>query len=388
LSLFRLVILALLTVLNFGWAGVMIYLLRKHRLRWRAAGIAALAWAALMMGLVIVQGFCPPDWIPALRRWIYFPLSVEMVWNLLFLQALGAILALLVLGRASRGDGAREPAPQDLSRRRFLYLAACGAAPATAIAMGVHGTATRDDLRVRELDVPIANLPPAFEGFTIAHVSDLHSGVFCGPGRLRKIGDATNDLKADLIVMTGDMINSNLTEFADAAEIIRRWESPHGVYLCEGNHDLFAGEIPFGDACAGAGFPLLRNTRVALPVRGGRLMLGGLPWYSRSFRGDPANIARLFPERREGDLRVVLAHHPNLFDASAGSADLMLSGHTHGGQIMLGDAGFGPLFFEYWSGLYRRGASTLVVSNGAGDWFPCRIGAPAEIGRLRLVRAS
>jgi len=66
----------------------------------------------------------------------------------------------------------------------------------------------------------------------------------------------------------------------------------------------------------------------------------------------------------------------------------MLSGHTHGGQIMVGDVGFGPLFFDYWSGLYRRGNSTLVVSNGAGDWFPCRIGAPAEIGRLRLTRAS
>jgi len=367
---------------------VMLYLARKHRLRSRAATLAPLLWAALMTGLVCLQGFCPPAWAPALRRWFYFPLSVEMVWSLLFLSALGAILALLVLGRFRKVDSATELAPQDLSRRRFIYLAVCGAAPATALAMGVHGTATRHDLRVRELEVPVANLPPAFEGFTIAHVSDLHSGIFCGPERLGKIGDATNDLKADLIVMTGDMINSSLTEFADAADVIRGWESPHGVYLCEGNHDLFAGEAPFVNACAAAGFALLRNTNAVLPARGGRLILGGLPWYSRYFRGDPAAIARLFPERQAGDLRIVLAHHPDLFDAAVGSADLMLSGHTHGGQIMVGDVGFGPLFFEYWSGLYRRGASTLVVSNGAGDWFPCRVGAPAEIARLTLVRAS
>ena len=343
-----------------------------------------------MVGLMAVQGFSPPEWRPFLREWLYLPLSVEMVWNLLFVQVvfLGTIVVALILGRARRVDSSRELAPPDLARRRFIYGVVCGVAPATALGMGVHGTVTRNDLRVRQLDVPITNLPPEFEGFTIAQVSDLHSGIFCGPDRLAKISDATNDLKADLIVITGDVINSNITEFADAAASIRRLESPHGIYLCEGNHDLFAGEDVFAQACAQARFSLLRNTSVTIPARGRRLVLGGLPWYSRSYRGDPAAISALFPPRQEGDLRVVLAHHPNLFDASVGNADLMLSGHTHGGQIMLGEAGFGPLFFEYWSGLYRRGASSLVVSNGAGDWFPCRIGAPAEIGRLRLVRAS
>jgi len=101
----------------------------------------------------------------------------------------------------------------------------------------------------------------------------------------------------------------------------------------------------------------------------------------------PNMIDPLFPGRQPGDVRLLLAHHPDLFDA-ADSADLVLSGHTHGGQIMLGPVGFGPLCFKYWSGLYTRPHNTMVVSNGCGDWFPCRIGAPAEIGLIRLTAAA
>jgi predicted MPP superfamily phosphohydrolase len=389
LTLIRIVFVTLFTLVNFGLAALVVHLLRRRRPWPRALGVATVIWATLMVGLLYIQGFSPPSWRPFLREWLYFPLSVEMVWNLLFVQVLflGAIVMALILGRARKVDPAGPPLVEpDLARRRFIYLAACGAVPATAIAMGVHGTVTRDDLRVRELDVPLPNLPSEFEGFTIAHVSDLHSGVFCGPNRLQKIGAAANDLKADLIVITGDIINSNITEFNDAAQVIRRLESPNGVYLCEGNHDLFQGEAVFSEACASAGFKLLRSSSAVLNVRNRRLILGGLPWYSRGFQGDAAAVDRLFPAWQEGDLRVVLAHHPNLFH-HVGNADLMLSGHTHGGQIMVGPVGFGPLFFDYWSGLYARGNSRLVVSNGAGDWFPCRIGAPAEVGRLRLTRA-
>ena len=101
----------------------------------------------------------------------------------------------------------------------------------------------------------------------------------------------------------------------------------------------------------------------------------------------PDAVSALFPARQEGDLRVLLAHHPDLFDI-AQDADLVLSGHTHGGQIMFGDGiGLGRLRFKYCSGLFQRDNTTMIVSNGCGDWFPCRIGAPAEIGLLKLKRA-
>jgi predicted MPP superfamily phosphohydrolase len=390
LSIFRLIFFALFAGLNFGLAGLLVHLLRRRDSWPRWLGVAIWAWAFFIVGVMTTQLLMPPSWQEFWRTKMYLVLSIEMVWNLLFVQALFLITVViaLLLGRVRKVDRAVPMTPHDISRRRFLYLATCGAAPVTAVVLGVHGNAIRHDLRVRELDVPVANLPPELEGFTIAHVSDLHSGLFCGPERLRKIGDATNDLKADLIVITGDIINSDVVhEFEAAAEMIRRLEAPHGPYLCEGNHDIFQGEGPFGEACASAGFKLMRNSGAVVPVRGKRLVLAGLPWFSRGYRGAPGLAESLFPARQEGDLRLLLAHHPDLFDACASSADLVLSGHTHGGQIMVGDVGFGPLFFEYWSGLYRHGASTLVVSNGAGDWFPCRVGAPAEIGRLRLTRA-
>jgi predicted MPP superfamily phosphohydrolase len=273
-----------------------------------------------------------------------------------------------------------------MSRRKFLYLLGYGAVPATALGMGVHGALSRDDLRVREFDIPINGLPPELEGFRIAHVSDLHSGLFVGPRRLKIMTDAANDLKADLVAVTGDLINREMREFPAALAAIQQIESPYGTYLCEGNHDVIPGPGLIVEACAANGLPMLYNTGATLSVQGRSLFLAGLPWVVNDPGTPPQVVARLFPPREEGDVRILLAHHPHVFDF-AQDADLLLSGHTHGGQIMFGGIGLGDLRFKYCSGRFHRGNTTMIVSNGCGDWFPCRIGAPAEIGLLRLTKA-
>ncbi|HEV3270871.1 MAG TPA: metallophosphoesterase [Candidatus Methylacidiphilales bacterium] len=374
---------------NFGCAALQVWLLRRggSSARWMEA--AVFLWAFLMSGLFLLEAFEPPEWKPFLREWFYFPMAVEMVWNVLLLQVFfpGMILAVILALRLTR-DRRCEPAQTGgMSRRRFLYLAGCGAVPATAIGMGVHGALTREELRVREFSIPVAGLPSELEGFTIAHVSDLHSGIFVGPERLKIISDMTNDLKADMVAITGDIINREMDEFPAALAAIQRIESPYGTYLCEGNHDAIPGSCVLVAECERNGLAMLFNTCRAIPVRGGRLVLGGLSW-TRYFHMNtqPGMVGDLFPPRREGDARILLAHHPHLFDI-AQEADVVLSGHTHGGQIMFGDIGLGRLRFRYWSGLYQRGGTTMIVSNGCGDWFPCRIGAPAEIGVVRLTKA-
>jgi uncharacterized protein len=376
-------------VQNFGYAGLQVWLLRRRQPWPKWMGGAVLCWAFLMSVLFLLEVFEPPAWKSFMREWLYLPMAVEMVWNVLFLQVLfpGMILVVLVVRLLSRIRRPQPVSPDGMSRRKFLYLLSYGAVPATAIGMGVQGALTQEDLRVREFQIPIANLPPELEGFTIAHVSDLHSGLFVGPARLKMISDATNDLKADMVAITGDIINREMDEFPAALTAIRRIESPYGTYLCEGNHDTIPGGCVLVAACERNGLSMLFNTCRAIPVRGRRLLLGGLSW-ARYYQMDirPGIVGKLFPPRQENDVRLLLAHHPDLFDI-AQDADLLLSGHTHGGQIMFGDIGLGRLRFKYWSGLYQRGNTSMIVSNGCGDWFPCRIGAPAEIGLVRLTKA-
>jgi predicted MPP superfamily phosphohydrolase len=377
-------------MLNTLYAVILTWLLRRRKPSPTGLIAAVWTWVAAMVLLFAIQAFAPASWQSFLRDWIYLPMSVEMSWNValpLFILPFTIILALVINRLRPLPRPTSELAPQDQSRRQFLYSLACGAAPVVALGMGVHGSMIRHDLRVRPLTIPVAGLPPELEGFSIAHVSDLHSGMFVGPERLKMISDATNDLKADMVTIAGDIINRDMAEFPPALAAIKAIESRHGTYLCEGNHDCIPGDGIVINACVENNLPMLTYQTVMLPVRGQRLIIGGLPWMKRGFEHSPELVSQLFPERQKGDIRILLAHHPHLFDI-ADSADLVLTGHTHGGQIMLTDEiGLGPAFFKYWSGLYQRGPTSMVVSNGCGDWFPCRINSPAEIALLRLTAA-
>jgi predicted MPP superfamily phosphohydrolase len=354
--------------------------------------IAVFLWAVAMSGLFILQLYGSPSWEPFVRNWLYFPMGIEMTWNVLLLPWLalpGMILATIFIriGRRRAASRAMATDAAGLSRRRFLYLAGCGAAPAVATGLGLHGLVTRDDLRLRTFDIPVAGLPPALEGFTIAHVSDLHSGIFVGPSRLKVMTDMVNSLKADLVVVTGDLINNVMEEFPDALAAIQRLEARHGLYLCEGNHDVFPGPGLVLNACRRNHLAMLWNETATLNIGGARILIGGLPWLAPDPSTPSWLVTNLYPPRMEGDVRILLAHHPHFFDVSD-QVDLLLSGHTHGGQIMFGDVGLGDLRFKYNSGLFHRGNMTMIVNNGCGDWFPCRIGAPAEVGLLRLTKAT
>ncbi|MCE0521982.1 MAG: metallophosphoesterase, partial [Methylacidiphilales bacterium] len=370
------------------YASLQVWLLRRRQPWPRWLGVAIFLWVLAMSVMFVLDIFQP--WKSFMREWLYLPIGVSMVWNLLFLQLLfpGTIIAVLIVRLRNRVAHPEPVMPEGMSRRNFLYLLGYGALPATAVVMGVHGLETRDDLRVREFDLPIANLPPEWEGFTLAHVSDLHSGIFVGPERLKIITDATNDLKTGLVAITGDIINRDMDEFPAALAAIQRIESPYGTFLCEGNHDAFPGPGLLVRACLQNQLRMLYSSGAIIADRGPRLLLGGLPWASIfQMKARPGMVGDLFPPREAGDVRILFAHHPHLFDV-AQEADVVLSGHTHGGQIMFGDIGLGRLRFKYWSGRYQRGNTTMIVSNGCGDWFPCRIGAPAEIGLLRLTNGG
>ena len=205
-----------------------------------------------------------------------------------------------------------------------------------------------------------------------------------------------NDLRSELVLVTGDLINGALHEIPEGIDAVRRFDARSGVYMIEGNHDLFQGREPFESRVKASGIRLLVNETEQLTVRDHPLQLLGLRWgrsTSRPYQGSSddaiaASFEELLALRDPDAFPILLAHHPHAFDpAAAAQLPLTLSGHTHGGQLMLNEeTGFGPLMFRYWSGHYTRGDSHLIVSNGVGNWFPLRTRAPAEIIHLTLRR--
>lgn len=294
------------------------------------------------------------------------------------------------------GDGAdpSDTTPAPALTRRQILAAAVVALPPVATAVGqVRALSQLDTFRIRRLDVELPTLPAALDGLTIAHVSDLHVGRFTNGPILDEVVVRTNALRPDLVLFTGDLIDHALADLPAGLDTIRRFAAPGRLFMCEGNHDLFEGRAEFEGRVREAGVPLLLNESAALEIGGQSVQILGLRW-GRAGGGHGTwldeQMDDVLPRRLPSAFTILLAHHPHAFDRAAEAGiPLTLSGHTHGGQLMLTrDIGPGPLLFKYWSGLYRNGASTLVVSNGVGNWFPLRINAPAEILHLTLRAAT
>lgn len=167
-------------------------------------------------------------------------------------------------------------------------------------------------------------------------------------------------------------------------------EGRYGLWMIEGNHDLLWEGREFERRVKAAGVPLLLDESAVAKVRGYPVQIFGLRWMD-SGTGQRDRVTALqahnvLKQRQPEAFPILLAHHPHAFDAAV-KADLpiTLAGHTHGGQWMLDSQhGLGPALFRYWSGLYTRGRSQMIISNGVGNWLPIRINAPAEIVHITL----
>ena len=406
---FVLIIVTALLLLDLIWWRAAVRLLR--RARWRTGALAAhtVFIALQLVGLVVV----------ILSRRMDFPFELPRigtaavyVWHLLVLPVLapliligGVIVGLIALFKGTK----REPPARQvhirplsagpaMNRRGFLGTVAALTPP--LLSLSLTGIAMRqlEDFRVRRLTIPIANLPSALDGATIAHVSDMHVGRFTTGEVLRTMIAAVNDLRADIILMTGDLINSSLDELPEAVAAVRQFSAPAGVYTIEGNHDLFDGREEFEQRVKASGLALLVNEIASVTLHGHPVDLLGLRWGAPgvtgarprySDDGSRASLNQLVARRNPDAFPILLAHHPHAFDDAVDAGiPLTLAGHTHGGQLMLNEeTGFGPMMFHYWTGLYTRGDSHLVVSNGVGNWFPLRTSAPAEVIHITLQRA-
>ncbi len=274
------------------------------------------------------------------------------------------------------------------STERRGFLRATGslfvAAPFAAIGFGII---QRDDLRVREIDVPIPNLPKDLQGLRLVQLSDIHLSPFLTEEELARAVDMANSLRAHLALVTGDLITSHGDPLDACLRQLARLRADAGVLGCLGNHEIYA------------------HTEAETTAKGARLGLGFLRKQARLLRfGDATlNIAGVDYQRKgnrylagaekllvPGATNVLLSHNPDVFDVAAGQGyDLTISGHTHGGQVTVEilhqTLNVARFYTPYVYGLYRQGPAAAWVTRGIGTvGIPARIGAPPEVALLRL----
>ncbi|MCZ2498635.1 metallophosphoesterase [Xylophilus sp. Kf1] len=253
----------------------------------------------------------------------------------------------------------------------------------------------RRTARIKRVEVPIAGLPPAFEGFTIAQLSDVHVGPTIRGPYVQALVDRVNALQADLVAITGDLVDGSVPTLRDHVAPLAALKSRHGSFFVTGNHEYYAGADAWIAELRRIGIRVLLNSHVTIasPDAGGApLVLAGVADYGaghfdaghrsdavRAMAGSPAQAAA----------RVLLAHQPRSAAAAEPVGfDLQLSGHTHGGQFWPWNH-FVRFQQPYVAGLHRLGRMWIYVSRGTGYWGPPkRLGAPSEITLLRLVRAG
>lgn len=241
---------------------------------------------------------------------------------------------------------------------------------------------------VRTVTIGLPRWPSQLNGFSIIQISDLHLSDNTQIRLPNAIVEKVNSLNADLVVLTGDMVDGPLEELKDLARSLGNLKSKHGVFFVTGNHDHYSGADEWCDYFSSLGITVLRNSRVEL--ENGAFSLAGVDDYRGDWRvGSTCDLEEAVGGRSMKIPLVLLSHNPEVFENSSKLAiDLQLSGHTHGGQIWPFHAAVRAVT-PYLSGLYKKGESTLYVSRGTGYWGPpIRLGAPAEIAKLILYQEN
>jgi uncharacterized protein len=245
---------------------------------------------------------------------------------------------------------------------------------------------------VVEVRIPVAGLPPALHGFCIAQISDVHVGSTIKRGFVEGIVRRVNELNADLIAVTGDLVDGPVQELAVHTAPLAGLAARHGAFFVTGNHEYYSGERAWTEEIRRLGMRVLKNEHVVLRHDGASLVLAGVTDFSAHHfdpaqRSDPS--AALHGAPSHAGAKILLAHQPSSAAAAAEAGfDVQISGHTHGGQFWPWNL-FVRFFQPFTSGLRRLKTLWVYVNRGTGYWGPPnRFGVSSEITRIRLVPAA
>ena len=277
-------------------------------------------------------------------------------------------------------------ATQGIRRRQFVAgLAAAGTA-GWGVWEGIRVP------RIKRTEIEVEDLPRAFDGFRIVHLSDLHCSAAARREHMKGIVAQANTLNADIVCITGDFVDGSVEARREDLEPLKDLKSRLGVFGCAGNHEYYSGYRTWRPVFEELGISMLDNDHHVF-VRGeARLVLGGIPdetACSPRYAGDSVtpDVVRTFEGAPEG-CRILMKHRPiHLSEHERHGVRLQLSGHTHGGACRGMDLLVAKMGNEdHLRGLYREERIALYVNPGTGQWagFPLRLGVPAEVSELIL----
>jgi predicted MPP superfamily phosphohydrolase len=365
-----------------------------HRYVWarlvRDAGLPA-PWARIataglvVLFLLILSGFLVARTLPRAVAgpvmWVAYT-WLGILFFLVFSLAVTDVARVVTLHLVPRIAGSGAPADPE----RRLAVSRLFAGLAAFLGLGASGAALVSALsrvEVKRVRVAIERLPPAFSGMRIVQISDIHVGPTIGRGFIDDLVTRINALSPDLVAITGDLVDGSVAELSAHVAPIGRLSAKHGVYFVTGNHEYYSGAASWIAHLKTLGVRVLRNERVRIGGADG-IDLAGIDDHS----AETSDIEQALAGRDRERACVLLAHQPKGIErADELGVDLQLSGHTHGGQLF-------PWNFmvrlqqPFVSGLHRLERAQIYVSRGTGYWGPpMRLGAPAEITEIELVRA-
>jgi hypothetical protein len=309
--------------------------------------------------------------------------AAAVTWMVMLFWFALVSLVLLAWSGLAWGIGLVWPAARRLrpgARRRFL--ACC----VIVLVASVWGWVEAYNVSIKRVRIEVDRMPPGREVLRIAQISDVHVGSFYSRQRLERAARLLDELDADVIVCTGDLVDGELDRTNHMADSLAAVDAPLGKYAIFGNHEFYSGEADSTTFTRNAGFRILRQ-EVVQPIPG--LVIVGVDDPTGLRRGGQAKVDELPVLPPAGDpnaaLVILLKHRPEVEPRAVGRFDVQLSGHTHGGQVFP----FG--FMTAWSHDYATGfyelaeGSSIYVSRGTGTWgSPFRLMSPPEVTLIEL----
>lgn len=368
----------------------------------RVATLALVVMVVLMLAALMLSTRIDPDF----GQWFAWP---GYLWLALFFYLLLALLVLEVPrftlrrwargGRPARASDAAAVEPvaagpgaataPTLDRRRVLARGSAAIAGLTAAGLVGYGmTVALGPPSVTRVPIALRKLDPRAAGFRIALISDIHLGPIIGRSFTQRIVDMINAENVDAVGIAGDLVDGSVEDLRDAATPLAGLRSTYGTFFVTGNHEYYSGYEEWVAYLPSLGIRVLRNERTEITHNGGAFDLAGINDATAYQFQDAGDVGAALAGRDPQRAVVLLAHQPvDLEDAVAHDVDLMLAGHTHGGQLspfeLLVTLQQGAV-----AGMYQRGGTKMYVTRGAGFWGPpVRVGAPPDITIVELRAA-